>query len=433
MIPVFRRAAARLLSGALPLALLPFTLGAQPAADVALKLPEAANLAVSAQPLLQGLEAQTRAARETAVAARQLPDPQLFTGIADLPVNTDDAYSLTRDGDTQIVVGLMQEFPRAQKRRLRGELSEREAARLDAEHDLARRAIRRDASLAWLELWRYDQLLSLARASLREAEAQTQAVEIALKTGTTATQAEFLAARQEADRRRDEVAAAEQSVAHARNALSRWIGEAAWRPVSPQLPETPTLPSLAATLDRVRAHPQLAGASAQVAAAQTGAALAQAAFKPDWRVELGYGYRPAFSEMLMLQVGVDLPVFTRNRQDRGLAAALAQRDAAEFAVEDASRQLVAEARLNHHDYERLTIRLQDYEQTLLPQSRNRITAALAGWRSGRNALREVLDARRAALEIQMARFDLQHDLARHFVQLTYLGAFETDAGEDPHE
>ena len=99
----------------------------------------------------------------------------------------------------------------------------------------------------------------------------------------------------------------------------------------------------------------------------------------------------------------------------------------------ASRQLVAEARLNHHDYERLTIRLQDYEQTLLPQSRNRITAALAGWRSGRNALREVLDARRAALEIQMARFDLQHDLARHFVQLTYLGAFETDAGEDPHE
>ena len=126
-------------------------------------------------------------------------------------------------------------------------------------------------------------------------------------------------------------------------------------------------------------------------------------------------------------------MYKRQRQDRGLAAALAQRDAAEFAVEDASRQLVAEARLNHHDYERLTIRLQDYEQTLLPQSRNRITAALAGWRSGRNALREVLDARRAALEIQMARFDLQHDLARHFVQLTYLGAFETDAGEDPHE
>lgn len=438
MIPVLCRAPARHLSCALalalPLLLVSLALRAQPEHEgVALELAEAANLAVAAQPLLQGLEAQTRAARETAVAARQLPDPQLFTGIADLPVNTDDAYSLTRDGDTQIVVGLMQEFPRAQKRRLRGELSEREAARLDAQHELVRRAIRRDAAVAWLEMWRYDQLLSLARATLREAEAQTQAVEIALKAGTTATQAEFLAARQEADRLRDDVAAAEQNVAHARNALSRWIGEAAQRPVCPDLPRMPALSGLAATLEQVRSHPQLAGAAAQVAAAQTGAALAQADFKPDWRVELGYGYRPAFSEMVMVQIGVDLPVFTRNRQDRSLAAALAQQDAAEFAVEDASRQLMAEARLNHHDYERLSTRLADYDRTLLPQSQNRITAALAGWRSGRNALREVLDARRAALEIQMARLDLQHDLARHFVQLTYLGAFETDAGENTHE
>lgn len=437
MIPVVRRACARHLSRALtlalPLLLVPLALRAQPENEgVALELAEAANLAVRAQPLLQGLEAQTRAAQETAVAARQLPDPQLQTGIVDLPVNTSDAGSFTRDSDTQVQVGLMQEFPRAEKRRLRGELSEREATRLEAEHHLAERTIRRDASLAWLELWRYDQMLSLTRASLREAEAQMQAVEIALKTGT-ATQAEFLAARQEADRLRDEVAGAEQSIAHARNALSRWIGEAALRPVCPDLPEMPALPDLTVVLERVRLHPHLAGASAQVAAAQTGAALAQAAYKPDWRVELGYGYRPAFSEMVMLQFGVDLPVFTRNRQDRGLAAALAQQDAAEFAVEDATRQLMAEARLNHHDYERLAVRLNDYDLTLLPQSQNRITAALAGWRSGRNALREVLDARRAALEIQMARLDLQLDLAKHSVQLTYLGAYEAAAGENTHE
>jgi outer membrane protein, heavy metal efflux system len=433
MIPVSRRARARHLSTlALVLALAPLAVRAQSSEGIALELTEAANLAVSAQPLLQGLEAQTRAMRETAVAVRQLPDPQLLTGIADLPVNTGDAGSFTRDSDTQLQVGLMQEFPRAEKRRLRGELSEREAARLEAEHHLAQRSIRRDASLAWLELWRYDWMLSLTRASLREAETQMQAVEITLKTGT-ATQAEFLAARQESDRLRDEVAGAEQSIAHARNALSRWIGEAAQRPICPDLPEMPALPSLAVTLERARSHPHLAGAAAQVAAAQTGTDLAQSAYKPDWRVELGYGYRPAFSEMVMLQVGVDLPVFTRNRQDRSLAAALAQKDAAEFAVEDARRQLLSEARLNHHDYERLAVRLKDYDQILLPQSEHRITAALAGWRSGRGALREVLDARRAALEIQMARLDLQLDLAKHTVQLTYLGAYEANAGENNHE
>ena len=378
---------------------------AQTADGGALELQEAAQLAVSAQPLLNGLQAQNRAAHEAAVAARQLPDPQLKLGVTNLPANTADQFSLSRDFMTMTNIGLMQEFPGTEKRRLRGELSEREAAQLDAEYRMVERSIRRDASLAWLELWRDERLQILTRANLREAEAQQQAVEIALKTGT-ATQADFLAARQEADRLRDEVAGTEQSIAQARSLLSRWIGAAAERLVCPDLPAMPALPSLDVIQTRVHLHPQRAIADAQAATAQTGADLARTAYRPDWRVEAGFAYRPDFSEMLTLQVGVDLPVFTRDRQDRSLAAALAQKDAAELAIEDARRQLASEAWLNHRQYELLTLRLQNYDQTLLPQSEHRITAALAGWRSGRNALREVLDARQAALEVQMARLDL---------------------------
>ncbi|MDZ4079819.1 MULTISPECIES: TolC family protein [Hydrocarboniphaga] len=402
--------------------------------SAALTLGEVERLAVSGQPILIGLEAQASAALETAVAARQLPDPQLVTGIQDVPVNTSDAWSLRRDSDTQIQAGLMQEFPRAEKRRLRGELSEREAGRLQAEHHLAWRSVRRDAALAWLQTWKYDRTLRLTRDGLREAETQMQIVEIALRTGG-ATQAEFLTARQEADRLKDAVAAAEQSIAHARNGLSRWIGDEAFRPVTADLPVLPALPPLEVVLERVRQHPHLAGAAAQVAMAQTNADLAAAAYKPDWRVEVGYGYRPEFSEMAMLQVGIDLPVFTRNRQDRAVAAARAQQEAAAAAIDDASRQLLSEARLNHQDWERLTTRLKSYDEGLLPQSGNRVTASLAGWRSGRGLLRDVIDARRGALELQMARLDLQSDLAMHYIQLSYLGAFEdaSGAGDQNHE
>lgn len=400
---------------------------------VALDLSEAGSLAVTEQPLIKGLDARARAARESVVAAGQLPDPQVFTAIADLPINTNDAYSLNRDSDTQIQIGLSQEFPRAEKRRLRGQLSAQEGERLSAEQHLALRSIRRDASLAWIELWRYDQALRLVRATLREAETQMEVVEIALRTGT-ATQAEYLAARQEADRLKDEVAGAEQSIGHARNMLSRWIGEAAWRPVCPDLPVV-ELPPLEVVLERIKSHPHLAGATAQIAEAQTNADLAKAGYKPDWRMQVGYGYRPSFSEMITLQIGMDLPVFTRNRQDRELAAALAEKEASESTLEDERRHLVSEARLNHHDWQRLTERLKDYDETLLPQSDNRITAALAVWRSGRGTFRDVLDARRAALELQMARLELQRDLAMHTVQLTYLGAFDavSNAGENTHE
>ena len=81
----------------------------------------------------------------------------------------------------------------------------------------------------------------------------------------------------------------------------------------------------------------------------------------------------------------------------------------------------------------MSLRLRDYEQTLLPQSEHRITAALSGWRSGRNALREVLEARRAALEVQLAALDLQFERAQHVVQLNYLGAFSLSAAETGHE
>ncbi len=396
---------------------------------VALDLDEAATLAVTAQPLLKGLAAEARAARESAVAASQLPDPRLVAGVQDLPANGPNAYSFTRDPDTQLQVGVLQEFPRAEKRRLRGQSSQREAAQLDAAQQAAQRAIRRDAALAWIDLWRYDRALSLARATQREAQTQQQAVEIAFKTGR-ATQAEVLAARIEAARLEDAVSGAEQDVAHGRNTLSRWIGEDAQRPVCPDLPAMPPAPTLEQVLGRARQHPRLAQASAGVAAAQTQADLAKSAYQPDWRVELGYAYRPEYPEELVLRVGMDLPLFTGKRQDRGVAAALARQQAAESGVEDAGRQLESEARLNFQDWVQLDARLRQYDKDLLPQAGARIDAALNGWRSGRGSLREVLDARRSALELRMARLLLQGDYARHYIQLTYLGAFDVAADDN---
>jgi outer membrane protein, heavy metal efflux system len=407
---------------------------ASPVAAVPLTLAEATRLAVTRQPLLEGLAAQSRATRETAILAQQLPDPKLFGGVVGLPINGGDAYSLQRDGDTQLQIGVMQEFPRAEKRRLRGELAEREAERIEAEQSLTQRAIKRDAALAWLELWRYTQSLKLARASLREAETQAAAVEIALKTGS-ASQSELLTARVEVSRLQDEIAGKEQGIGHARNQLSRWIGVAAMRPVADSVPDAPFELTTNAALERVRSHPHLGELHAQIAASQTGIELAKADYAPDWRVELGYGYRPAYSEMLMLQVGIDLPFFTKNRQDRALASALAKEDVATAALEDGLRLHEAETRMNLEDRSRLKQRLKHYDEQLLPQAAQRVEAALLGWRAGRGTLAQVLEARRAVLDLALSRLDLQHDYAQHFVQLTYLGAYETLAAgpENSHE
>src|SRR2546426_894688 len=59
---------------------------------VALELPEAQALALTRQPLLEAQAAAVQSARESAVAAAQLPDPKLAVGVTDLPIDGPDRY-----------------------------------------------------------------------------------------------------------------------------------------------------------------------------------------------------------------------------------------------------------------------------------------------------------------------------------------------------
>ena len=393
-------------------------------AGVALELPEVQSLAVAQQPMLQAQIAAVKSARENAVAAAQLPDPKLAIGITDLPIDGPDRYSLRRDNFTMYTAGVMQDFPLAQKRRLRGEVVRRGAEM--AEQDLAagRLAVRRDAAMAWLEVWRPERAAEVARATEREADLQAQAVEIAYRTGKL-TQAEVLAARVDLQVTRDEVADLEQQAAQARDALSRWIGQDAYRVLCPDLPAWAAPPDGDALLARVRKHPLLNSAAKQTEMAKADVQLARAAYKPDWGVELEYANRPAFADYVSLKVSVDLPIFTANRQDRGLAGKLHDQDRAEQLREDVWRQQAALARQSLSNWQHLQERLARYERDILPQSAQRVEAARLAWQSGQGLLAAVLDARRVDLENRMKQLDLKKDAAMSRLSLQFL------AGEQP--
>lgn len=393
-------------------------------ADVALTLDEAAALALGQQPLLQAGAAAVAAAQDRAVAAAQLPDPRLMGGVSNLTVTGDDRYTLRDESDTQFIVGVTQDFPRAEKRRLRGERGRREAEVADAELTAQRLAIARDAALAWIDAWRPERAAAVARATARQADLQAQAAEIAYRAGSAAL-ADVLAARVESRRMQDEVAALEQEIAHGRNLLSRWIGADAERLLCPELPDWAPPPALDALLARLREHPHLDTARRQVALAQAEVDLAKAQYRPDWSAQLGYGYRPNFSDYVNLQLSVDLPLFAARRQDRQLAASLADVQRAEQLHEDLLRRHQAEARLNYADWQLLQDRIARYDREILPQGAERVEAARLAWQGGKGSLAAVLLGRRAELEDRLKRVELAADAARHRVQLLYL------AGEHP--
>lgn len=404
---------------ALGAAIITSALAVAHASEAPLDLGEAAQLAVEHQPLLTGLDAQARAAREAAVSAAQLPDPRLFGGIRDLPVTTQDAYSLSDDSDTQLVVGISQDFPRAAKRRLRGELRVREAERFDAERRATELSIRRDASLAWLDCWREEAARKIAIDTLDAAQLQAQAAAIAVRSGSTA-QSDYVLALLNVERLRDAVMAREQALDQARAALERWIGTDAARPLAMQEPEFPPAPTVTGVLERLGAHPELDVLQQRIDESKADIDVARASRLADWRVEFGYGYRREYSDMVTLQVGMDLPLFAGNRQNRDVASAAAMGDAAAAQWDDGKRRLEARVVASNRNLERLARRLTAYNDTIVPQSEIAIGAAAAAWRSGAGTLDQVLDARRVRLEVLLARLDLQSEALANRVELAYL-------------
>jgi outer membrane protein, heavy metal efflux system len=391
--------------------------GEAPDALVALSLDDAAALAVQHQPHLEAFDAEARAARQRAIAAGQLPDPTLNVGVSDLTLEGRDRFTLQNESDTQFMAGVRQAFPRAEKLRLRRERGEEEAATFDAERSAAERMIARETGLAWLEVWKAEQSLSLTNASLVEAERQVKAATIAL-SANRATQAEVLAARVDADALRDRADGYRQSALHYRNNLARWVGEAAFNPLCPDLPAEakPDAPALIAAL---ATHPHLLAEAKKIAVTETDVKLAKQDYRPDWAVSLGYGYRPAFADYASVQVEIPLPIFSANRQDKQLESAHAMQAAQESRLADTLREQTALIRLNSEDWSLLQERLARFDSSLLPQSKARIAAALSSYGAGSGTLKDVLDARRMALELAMQKLDLQLDSAKHQVQLRY--------------
>lgn len=392
---------------------------AQSASDTVLTQPEAARLAVERQPMLEAQAAAVRAARENAIASAQLPDPELRLGVRDVPVNTDDRYSLSRDSGTQAMVGLVQAFPAGSSRRLRGLMGTREAEMAEQQLTAMRLVIRRDAALAWVEAWKPDRGLALTEEAVGEAQLQVRAVEIAY-TANRATQADVLAARVALGLLRDEAQKQAQDGQHARSQLSRWIGEAAYGPLSPDLPNWGAPLSSDQLVARLGSHPLLTANTKAVEVAEADVDLAKQSYWPAWWVELGYGYRPEYSEMATLQVGIELPVFTRNRQDRGVAAKLAVQERAAQLRDDQFRQQEAQVRLNIADWSLLQERLKRFDAEILPQSEQRTSAALAAWQAGQGTLAGILEARRMALENRIKRLELEADAQKHRINLAYL-------------
>lgn len=343
-----------------------------------LELQDALALAGTDQPRIEAYGREAQASEEAAIAARSLPDPELTGGIQNFPITGRNAFSPTEDEMTMFVIGVVREQVHRSKR-------EAEAQRILAEALVSRRQvgaeerhIRRDVMLAWIDAVEARAKQSLVRRMIADLTTGRKVMEAGVPTGGS-TPALVLQADGEIGIEQAALADAERAEKHARSALARWIGRAAYRPVPDTIPNIEVPLGMLPPID---AHPevQVAVAQEEVARRQVEVANQGRKWDPAWSIMLGI--RPKYGEMVTATVSIPLQLNRRNKQDRLIAEARLKADAAALRVEDARRELAEEYRSAVADYEGANAELVRLDKDAIPALEGAFTAAEARYEGG---------------------------------------------------
>ncbi|MBS0575562.1 MAG: TolC family protein [Proteobacteria bacterium] len=388
------------------------------AAEPPLTLEAAVRQGLARAPQIEARASDTAAAHEEAVRAGRLPDPTLKFGLSNFPVTEPGAFSLRSDGMTMRTIGVTQAIPSRAARTAERSLATAQVDAAEAERVAVEQNVRERIADTWIDVWAIEQRRGLLLDLHDEAALAVRITQARLRGGEGSA-VDALAAQAELAALDNRLEATDADLAAAQAGLQRWLG------VPPGvLAATQDFSRLPVTADRlvssVDQQAPLQAWAAREQLAQAALDQARAAKHPDWSVSASYGKRaPGMSDMVMLEVGVSLPLFTHDRQDRGISARQAQRDAVQADHEDArraQREAVTRAIASWQGWDG---QIERYQQTLLPLARDRARTALAGYRAG-SSLQPWLDARRAEIELRLNYADALASRARLWASLAYL-------------
>ncbi|NOX51410.1 MAG: TolC family protein [Gammaproteobacteria bacterium] len=390
----------------------------------ALTLAEAEEIALEREPGQVAYVARAKALVDQSVAAGQLADPKLRMGVANFPL---ESGGFTTEGMSQIQLGIRQAFPPGKTRVERTSRFRSQALEMTENANARGRDVLTAVRDAWLETYYWHQAIALLTES-RPFFDDLVTITRSLYAVGSKDQQDVLRAELELSRLEDRLIEANRRRSQARALLSRWVGAASNRPLAAQLPSWQQLPAVEVMRTALVTHPSLSAASARIDARRAGVNLAKESYKPGWALDLGYGYRDGAlpngnprSDFVSVALTVDIPLFRKNRQDRSLAAAHNERDAAIESKDELLRRLSSQLDAEYTRWQDLLRRIQLYERLILAQAKDQSNAALAAYQSEAGDFADVMRGYVDDLDIRLDYIRLQIEHAQSYAVLANLG------------
>lgn len=395
------------------IAILATVLSAQAIAqDRGLTLAQAEEIALRRDPISNSLVAEQKSFDAREVSARQLPDPKLRVGVVNLPV---DSFDLDQEAMTQVQFGLSQSFPRGRTSKLLSQkmaLGSQEMKYQDLDRQgLIRRAVRH----SWLDLHFAQEakaILISNRGVMRDLEV---AADTAYRTGTN-TQQDLLRAELETALLEEQILTLLQKMDVARADLSKWIGRAAGQELASGVYALEMPLGEKALLDHLPSHASVASVDRRIEARGRDVQLAQQAYRPEWKLDVGYGMREGAdlmgrdrSDFASAMITFSVPLYAGRKQSREVSAKREQVVAERYRRDEKLALLRQELERNYAAWRRLSERVEMYVQTVIPRAHESREAALRAYQTNvtdfSGLMRVVLLERSSTLQLLALEVD----------------------------
>jgi outer membrane protein TolC len=391
-----------------------------------LSLSQAEMMALQNDTNTKKARAQQESFREKAIAANTWPDPKLNLGIVNVP----PSFEIDKEPMTQTVIGITQMIPPwgavgAKSNRLH-DMSDAMKQQVKNQRLLTLTGVRK----SWLDVYLQHQSLILLEQTLDVFKQFNEVARYQYRAGR-GNQHDVIRSQLEQNIIEDRLAETEAKYEGAIAVLTKWLGaERINKQLDMQFPKFTPPPSEQRILSNLEQHPTTQMRKMRVNAAENGVKYASSQRRPGWAFKVQYGFRAddpsgnSRDDFLTAMLTFDLPLFTEDRQDRVVNASKSEVDAARQELDDWRRQLKMQFEKTMAVYNRANERVQLYEGSVLPHSRQNTEATLNAYQSGVTDFNVLVRARLTELKSELQFVKLNVERAKAQVELLYLAGVD---------
>jgi len=395
---------------------------------ITLSIEEAAKIALERDFLVKSYLATSNAFQQSSIAINTLPDPKLRLGLLNYPVDT---FSRGQEPMTQNKIGITQMFPKGNSLEIKSQREIiRSAGNLLKAND-RRRKVLESARKAWLEVYYWNNAKKILDQNRRLFKDLVDISESQYASGTR-RQIDYVQAQLQLDLLNDKDFLFESKEELARVELSKWVGngksQASLTRKLPEFHEDIKILKYNSDINKkLLSHPMILMSQNKIEVNKKSVELAQQDYKPGWSLDFSYGFREGKNQnnvdrpdFVSAMVMIDIPLFTSNRQDRRVLSQLKQVAAAKNNFDDALQVITTKFEKTRKRLLWLKKRINHYNETLFPRTKEQSEAALLAYKSDRTDFHNLIKARITEFTAQLQFLRLNVDHVKTEATLSYL-------------